>query len=116
MRILLSAFGFSPFRGSECAVGWNIARELARWHEVTVITGDVKDSGFEREYPDYVKEYAPVKGLTVVYLKPTRLINVCMMFRGCGRYIILPTIFGSVWRSEKRRRFIVFVRSMLCII
>lgn len=74
MRVLLSAYGFSPYRGSECAVGWNIARELAKWHDVTVITGDVKDSGYETEYQRYVQEKGAVQGLTVVYLRPTRFI------------------------------------------
>lgn len=75
MRILLSAYGFSPFRGSEGAVGWNIAKELAKYHDVTVITGEVKDRGYENEYPDYVKEHGPVERLTVVYLRPTRVIQ-----------------------------------------
>lgn len=38
MRILLSAFAFSPKWGSEPGVGWNWAVELARNHEVTVVT------------------------------------------------------------------------------
>lgn len=39
MRILLSAYGCQPDMGSEQAVGWNIAQELARQgHEVTVIS------------------------------------------------------------------------------
>jgi glycosyltransferase involved in cell wall biosynthesis len=74
MRVLLSAYAFSPYRGSECAVGWNIARELAKLHDVTVITGDVKNSGFEAEYQKYVHDNGDVQGLTVVYLRPTRLI------------------------------------------
>ena len=74
MRVLLSVYAFSPYRGSECAVGWNVARELAKLHDVTVITGDVKDSGFEAEYQKYVQENGDVQGLTVVYLRPTRLI------------------------------------------
>ena len=79
MRVLLSAFGFSPYRGSECAVGWNIAKELAKAHDVTVITGDVKDNGFESEYDSYVRNNGPIKGLTVVFLKPTHLI--CLIER-----------------------------------
>lgn len=55
-------------------MGWNIAKELARLHDVTVITGDVKDRGFEAEYPKYVCENGEVQGLTVVYLRPTKLI------------------------------------------
>lgn len=72
MRVLLNAFGFSPYRGSECAVGWNIAKELARYHDVTVITGDV--SYREDEYLRYVKENGSVPGLTVEYINPTPLI------------------------------------------
>lgn len=38
MKILLSAFAFAPNVGSEPGVGWRWASELARHHEVTVVT------------------------------------------------------------------------------
>jgi len=38
MKILLSAFAFAPNVGSEPGVGWRWAVELARHHEVTVVT------------------------------------------------------------------------------
>ena len=39
MRIALSAYGCEPDKGSEQAVGWNIACELAAiGHEVVVVT------------------------------------------------------------------------------
>jgi glycosyltransferase involved in cell wall biosynthesis len=38
MRILLSAYACEPNRGSEPGVGWNWAREIARHHDVWVIT------------------------------------------------------------------------------
>ena len=38
MRILLSAFACSPRWGSEPGVGWNWAVELAKDHDVTVLT------------------------------------------------------------------------------
>lgn len=38
MKILLSAFAFAPNVGSEPGVGWRWAAELARYHEVTVVT------------------------------------------------------------------------------
>lgn len=38
MKILLSAFAFAPNVGSEPGVGWRWAAELAKHHEVTVIT------------------------------------------------------------------------------
>lgn len=37
-RILLSAYACEPGKGSEPGIGWNIARELARHHQVWVIT------------------------------------------------------------------------------
>lgn len=38
MKILLSAFAYAPNVGSEPGVGWRWAAELARHHEVTVVT------------------------------------------------------------------------------
>lgn len=71
MRVLLSAFGFSPYRGSEAAVGWHVARNLAQWHEVIVLTGAVRCA--PNDYERYARENGPVRGLTVEYVKPDRL-------------------------------------------
>ena len=38
MKILISAYSCEPGRGSERGVGWNVAREVARSHEVWVLT------------------------------------------------------------------------------
>ena len=38
MRVLLSAYACEPEKGSEPAVGWNWVRQIARFHEVWVIT------------------------------------------------------------------------------
>ena len=38
MRVLVSAYACSPGRGSEPGVGWNRVRQIARFHEVWVIT------------------------------------------------------------------------------
>lgn len=38
MKVLLSAYSCEPGMGSEPGVGWNIVREVARYHEVWVIT------------------------------------------------------------------------------
>lgn len=38
MKILLSAYACEPGKGSEQGVGWNFAQQLARTHEVWVIT------------------------------------------------------------------------------
>ena len=38
MKVLISAYSCEPGRGSERGVGWNVAREIARHHEVWVLT------------------------------------------------------------------------------
>lgn len=38
MKILLSAYSCEPGKGSERGVGWNVAREVAKHHEVWVLT------------------------------------------------------------------------------
>ncbi len=38
MKVLLSAYSCEPNKGSERGVGWNVAREVAQYHEVWVLT------------------------------------------------------------------------------
>ena len=38
LRVLVSAYACEPAKGSEPGVGWRIAREMARYHEVWVLT------------------------------------------------------------------------------
>lgn len=38
MKILLSAYSCEPGKGSEPGVGWNVVREVAKYHEVWVLT------------------------------------------------------------------------------
>jgi glycosyltransferase involved in cell wall biosynthesis len=38
MKVLLSAYACEPHKGSERGVGWNVAREVAKYHEVWVLT------------------------------------------------------------------------------
>jgi glycosyltransferase involved in cell wall biosynthesis len=38
MKVLMSAYACCPGRGSEPCAGWNWALQMARWHEVWVIT------------------------------------------------------------------------------
>jgi glycosyltransferase involved in cell wall biosynthesis len=38
MKVLLSAYSCEPGKGSERGVGWNLAKEVAKYHEVWVLT------------------------------------------------------------------------------
>lgn len=71
MRILLSAFSCAPHQGSEPGVGWRWALELARRHEVVVVTDATRAPLIE---PELAR--APVANLKVVYFRPGWLARV----------------------------------------
>ncbi|MUG96762.1 glycosyltransferase [Scytonema sp. UIC 10036] len=49
MKVLLSAYACEPNRGSEPGVGWNMALELAKYHQVWVLTSNCHRPGIEAE-------------------------------------------------------------------
>jgi len=49
LRVLISAFACNPDWGAEAEIGWHWALEMARFHEVTVLTRRVHQSAIERE-------------------------------------------------------------------
>lgn len=67
MRILISAFYCSPYRGGEAAVGWQVASRLAKaGHEVHVICGDLSDDEPTRkDHKRYASEQGLPEGLTI---------------------------------------------------
>ncbi|NNF59478.1 MAG: glycosyltransferase [Rhodothermaceae bacterium] len=62
MKVLVNAFACMPGEGSEGGVGWGIARELARDHDVWVLTYEASRPHIERELAE-----RPVDGLHVIY-------------------------------------------------
>lgn len=104
MRVLLSAFAFSPYRGSEAAVGWNVACELAKIHEVTVITGAVRNA--PNDYERYVREKGEVKGLTVEYVKPDRLTRLFDKLHN------LPCLWALYYVAYRRWQWLAYKRAL----
>ncbi|MBT9314737.1 glycosyltransferase family 4 protein [Leptothoe spongobia] len=63
MKILISAYSCEPGQGSERGVGWNVAKEAAKHHEVWVLTRpDESKEAIEAELADN-----PVPNLHFVY-------------------------------------------------
>lgn len=63
MKVLLSAYSCEPGKGSERGVGWNVAREIAKYHEVWVLTRpDESKAAIEAELAQN-----PVPNLQFVY-------------------------------------------------
>ncbi|MBP0021377.1 MAG: glycosyltransferase [Cyanobacteria bacterium SBLK] len=65
MKILLSAFACEPGQGSEEGVGWNMAMEAAKSHQVWVLT-----RGFCRHTIEPYLEGNPIPNLHFVYFEP----------------------------------------------
>lgn len=102
MRVLISAFGCSPYRGSECAVGWNIPFALAAHHEVTVICGDLKSERPNwKGLTDYGLDNIPFK---VEYVPPTRFISALeRLHRLPGMWALYYWAY-NLWQRRAFRR------------
>jgi len=73
-RVLLSAFAFSPARGSEPGIGWNIGSRLAAFHDVTVLCcPSLGDENHRREVEEHFQKHGPIPGLDVQYVDPPLL-------------------------------------------
>ncbi|MBW4480958.1 MAG: glycosyltransferase family 4 protein [Tildeniella torsiva UHER 1998/13D] len=62
INLLLSAYACNPEKGSEPGVGWNMAKELANHHQVTLLTRESNRQAIETSLGQ-----APVTNLTVVF-------------------------------------------------
>ncbi|MBW1612942.1 MAG: glycosyltransferase family 4 protein [Deltaproteobacteria bacterium] len=49
MKVLISAYACEPNKGSEPGVGWNMAREMAKYHDIWIITRANNRSAIEAE-------------------------------------------------------------------
>jgi glycosyltransferase involved in cell wall biosynthesis len=83
MKILLSAYACEPGRGTEPGVGWNAAWEIAKYHEVWVLT-------------------RPDDGREAIEAELQRHPNPNLHFV----YFTLP-IFGSLWRQGSSIAFLI---------
>lgn len=69
LRVLLSAYYCSPYRGGESAVGWNVAKGLAQYHDVTVICGDLAgDNPTGADIARLRREDGVPPGLEIIHL------------------------------------------------
>lgn len=62
LNVLISAYACEPNKGSEPGVGWNVAKEMAKYHNVWVITRANNREVIKKEL-----EVRPVEGLNFLY-------------------------------------------------
>jgi glycosyltransferase involved in cell wall biosynthesis len=70
LRVLISAYYCSPYRGGEAAVGWRYVTGLAKEHDVTVICGDLsRDGPTGRDIERYKREEGLPAGLEIHHIQ-----------------------------------------------
>lgn len=105
MNILISAFAFSPYRGSECAVGWNIVTRLARYHDVTVLCGDLKSSMPTRhELENYFSQESPIAHLKIHYVKPSLAIQLVEKLHTLPGLWMIYYLAYNMWQKRAYRQ------------
>jgi glycosyltransferase involved in cell wall biosynthesis len=62
LKILVSAYACRPQEGSEPSIGWNLVRELAKTHQVWVLTRENNRDAIANELSQY-----PIANLNIVY-------------------------------------------------
>jgi glycosyltransferase involved in cell wall biosynthesis len=73
LRVLVAAFAFSPSQGSEGGIGWNLVTRLARFHEVTVLVGDLRgDLPGKHNLEQWFASNPEIPNLEVIHVPPDR--------------------------------------------
>lgn len=106
LRVLLSAYFCSPYKGSESGLGWNVATRLAKHHDVTVLCGDLQaEQPTLADLNRYRLEQALPEGLRIEHVSPdlrTRLLN---------RVHQLPGLWFAYYVAYKRWQQLAFERA-----
>jgi glycosyltransferase involved in cell wall biosynthesis len=76
-RLLVSAYAISPVRGSEHALGWEIAIRLGKYFDVTVIMCEKTPSNYDylNEIEGYIKKNGEIKNVRFVPVKIPEAAN-----------------------------------------
>lgn len=111
LRVLVSAYAFSPYRGSEHAVGWNVVTRLARHHDVTVLCGDVSARLETRqELNRFAAENPPIPGLTIHYVAPSKLITLIERVHAIPGFWAIYYLAYNLWQRRAYREAVTLHR------
>ncbi len=69
LKILIIAHEFSPIKGSESAVGWNIVTRLSTYHDVTVFYASgsqFRNTSYVEVIDEYFQKNPPIDGLKCI--------------------------------------------------
>jgi glycosyltransferase involved in cell wall biosynthesis len=87
LKVLISAYACEPNKGSEPEVGWQWSLQMARFHDVTVLTRENNRAAIEREL-QVLREWQPVPSF-VYHDETPHLLDIKKRFSALKMYYIL---------------------------
>lgn len=116
LNITIIAHEFSPYQGSECAVGWNLVNEISRYHNVIVLyakTNQLGSSNYEDQVNDFFKKNEKKKNLTLISIPQSSkihfLIKVNKFLSPLNKSIGIPVLYFicyKFWQKDVRNYFV----------
>lgn len=116
MKVLIVAHEFSPIKGSESAVGWNLATRLCKYHDVTVFYASgsqFRDNSYVEVINTYFQTTPRIEGLTCINIDKPRMSKMFARLNSFFKKLTpigLPVLYylgykywqKSVYRKGKR--------------
>jgi len=96
---LIIAHEFSPTKGSESAVGWNLVTRLCKYHDVTVFYASgsqFRNNSYVEVINNYFKTSPPIQGLTCVNIDKPPMSKLLAKFNYVFRKLTpigLPVLY-----------------------
>lgn len=103
LKVLLSAFAVSPYRGSEGGLGWSVATHLALYHDVTVIYGDLSDEVHKFELEKYFAENGSTPNLKFHFVAAPKLAKVLDRVHLVPGLWFLHYVAYNLWQEKAYR-------------
>ena len=76
LRVVVTAFGMSPIRGSEAATAWQHVSRLTKYHDITALCFPGLQGEIVEECKKYFAEKGPQPGLTIEFIEPPPLARL----------------------------------------
>ncbi len=118
LNVLITAHEFSPFNGSECAEGWMLVNEIAKYHNVTVIfaTGSQKDNTqYIRHLEIFLKSNILANYITFINIDQPFFSIILSRFNFCffKRGVIgLPILYFLAYKLWEYKTYL-FVKKLI---
>ncbi|MFA5973148.1 MAG: glycosyltransferase family 4 protein [Lentimicrobiaceae bacterium] len=116
LKVLIVAHEFSPFKGSECGVGWNLITRIAKYHDITVLYASgsqFRPNSYVQDVNNYFSTADSIPGLTIINIDQpviTRFISFLNSPLKNLSQIGLPFLYYTGYKFWQKEAFRVAKR------